>query len=535
MANKQLFQKTTVPVADTLNEAGGLAYALSPKHALAQYAVTGCLNATFYAEAQTQLDQVLALCGEIEPAFIAKTAIYARRQGYMKDMPALLTVWLAAHGAPYLPMVFKQVIDNGKMLRNFVQILRSGAVGRQSLGSLPKRLVQDWLSSRSPAQLIAASIGQNPSLADVIKMVHPKPADKAREALYAYLIAKPCEASLLPLALQDYLAFKAGQRVEVPDLPFQLLTALDLTSQQWVGIACQAPWQMTRMNLNTFARHGVFKVGGMSQRIAERLRDPALIAKARVFPYQLLSAYYHCADGVPGVVRDALREAMELSLANVPKVDGKIVVLVDVSGSMQAPVTGYRKGASSTVRCVDVAALFASAILAKNPQAEVWPFDTRVHNAKIKQQDGVLYNAAKLAKFGGGGTDCSMPLLELNARKAKADLVVFVSDNESWLDTAQRSYWRQGATQVLKEWTRFKARNPQARLACIDIQPYRTVQAPERDGILNIGGFSDAVFRIIATYAQGRLDAGHWVGQIEAVALDNDPIPGPSPSQREGR
>ena len=519
MANKNLFQKTVLPPADAINEAGGLAYRLPPKQALAQYAATGCLNATFYATAQTQLDQVLKLCAQIEPEFIAKTAIYTRRQSYMKDMPALLTAWLASHGAPYLPVVFEQVIDNGKMLRNFVQILRSGAVGRQSLGSLPKRLAQDWLNSRSAAQLIATSVGQDPSIADVIKMVHPKPVDKAREALYAYLIGKPCEASLLPLELQDYLAFKAGQRAEVPNVPFQMLTALDLTPQQWVGIACQAPWQMTRMNLNTFARHGVFKVGGMTQRIAERLRDPALIAKARVFPYQLLSAYYQCADGVPGAAREALRDAMEVSLANVPKVDGKVFVLVDVSGSMQSPVTGYRKGATSTVRCVDVAALFASAILAQNPRAEVWPFDTRVHNAKIKRQDGVLHNAARLAKFGGGGTNCSMPLIELNARKEKADLVVFVSDNESWVDTQNRGYWRQGATQVLKEWTRFKARNPRARLACIDIQPYRTVQAPERDDILNIGGFSDAVFQIIAAYAQGRLDAEHWVGQIEAVEL----------------
>ena len=161
MANKNLFQKNTLPAADAINEAGGLAYKLPPKQALAQYAVTGCLNATFYAQAQTQLDQVLALCAQVEPEFVAKTAIYARQHGYMKDMPALLTAWLATHGAPYLPQVFGQVIDNGKMLRNFVQILRSGAVGRQSLGSLPKRLVQDWLNSRSAAQLIAASVGQD--------------------------------------------------------------------------------------------------------------------------------------------------------------------------------------------------------------------------------------------------------------------------------------------------------------------------------------------------------------------------------------
>ena len=51
MANKTLFAslKSLLPRADARNEAGGLAYQLPPKHALAQLAATGCFNGTFYA------------------------------------------------------------------------------------------------------------------------------------------------------------------------------------------------------------------------------------------------------------------------------------------------------------------------------------------------------------------------------------------------------------------------------------------------------------------------------------------------------
>ena len=70
-----------------------------------------------------------------------------------------------------------------------------------------------------------------------------------------------------------------------------MLTALPLSNSDWAAIASRAPWQMTRMNLNTFARHGVFKQKGMTARIAKRLRHPEAIAKARVFPYQLMVAY----------------------------------------------------------------------------------------------------------------------------------------------------------------------------------------------------------------------------------------------------
>jgi 60 kDa SS-A/Ro ribonucleoprotein len=71
----------------------------------------------------------------------------------------------------------------------------------------------------------------------------------------------------------------------------------------------------------------------------------------------------------------------------------------------------------------------------------------------------------------------------------------------------------------MKQWAGFKRRNPRARMACIDIQPYGTVQAKERPDILNVGGFSDQVFDLIAEFAAGRLSDDHWTGVIEAVEL----------------
>jgi 60 kDa SS-A/Ro ribonucleoprotein len=54
---------------------------------------------------------------------------------------------------------------------------------------------------------------------------------------------------------------------------------------------------------------------------------------------------------------------------------------------------------------------------------------------------------------------------------------------------------------------------------CIDITPYGTVQAQEATDVLNVGGFSDAVFDIAAAFAAGQLQSDHWVGEIEAIAL----------------
>ncbi|MCA8912789.1 MAG: RNA-binding protein, partial [Planctomycetes bacterium] len=262
MANKTLFKGTRGKLlrnSDTRNRAGGRAYAFDGKHALAQYVATGCLSNTFYADAGEQLGDVLAFAFKADAGFVAKAAVYAREQAHMKDTPALLAAVLATRDVALLRKVFMRVVDNGRMLRNFVQILRSGVTGRKSLGTAPKRLVLDWLAQRDDAQLLADSVGNDPSLADVIKMVHPKPADAARAALYAYLIGRDHDAALLPAVVRQYEAFKRGDTLDVPGVPFQLLTSLPLGPQDWVEIAKRAKWQMTRMNLNTFARHGVFE------------------------------------------------------------------------------------------------------------------------------------------------------------------------------------------------------------------------------------------------------------------------------------
>src|SRR5207253_8609536 len=166
MANKNLFQSIVgklLPATDAINEERAPAYALSAKHALAQYAATGCMNHTFYASAEEQLAKVLELCAEVDAEFIAKTAIFCREQGYMKDVPALLCAVLSVRDRALLAAVFPRVVDSGKMLRNFVQIVRSGVVGRKSLGTQPKRLVRGWFEARDVETIFTASVGQSPS------------------------------------------------------------------------------------------------------------------------------------------------------------------------------------------------------------------------------------------------------------------------------------------------------------------------------------------------------------------------------------
>jgi len=120
--------------------------------------------------------------------------------------------------------------------------------------------------------------------------------------------------------------------------------------------------------------------------------------------------------------------------------------------------------------------------------------------------------ATQLAKLGGGGTQCELPLAEMNKRGLKPDIVIFVSDNESWA-----GHYYSNTTNMMAEWAKLKKRAPQAKLVCIDIAAMSTAQATSAPDRLNVGGFSDSVFDVVAEFLSGNVK--NWVAKIEALAL----------------
>lgn len=521
--NKNLFQSNpgNVKDADTTNEAGGRAYQLSDKEALCQYVLTGTLNNTFYTRAEDQLKTLIELCGKVEYEFIAKLAIYARQNGRMKDTPAFLIAYLAAGAksdivrAALFQQAFPRVIDNAKMLRNFMTVIRSGALGRKSFGSMPKRLINNFLNGMSDERLFNSNIGNEPSLPDIIKMTHPKAPNKERNTLYAYLIGKEPrieKGELFGLA-RDYEAFKSDLTKELPPVPFLMLTALPLSDEHYKTLALRCTWDQLRQNLNNFARHNVFNDKEVVQKLAAKLSNPEEVRRARVFPYQLFTTFYHADESLPIEIKMAIQDAAEVALENTPKIEGDIEICLDVSGSMSNPATGHRGTATSKMSFVQVGAMFAAAIIRKNALAKITPFDTAVRNIAINPKDSVATNAEKLA-IHGGGTDCGCALAYLNAGNRKADAVMFISDNQSWVQSSQT---RSNETPMMREWQRFKERNPKAKLVNLDIAPYGTSQAQNDKDILQVGGFSDAVFDVVADFLNGK--TSNMVEVVDKVAL----------------
>ena len=142
------------------------------------------------------------------------------------------------------------------------------------------------------------------------------------------------------------------------------------------------------------------------------------------------------------------------------------------------------------------------------------PFEYITLDIDLNPYDPILENAQNLASIGGGGTNCSAPLARLVNQKAVVDTVIMISDNESWVDMH-----RHGATETMVQWEKLKRLNPNAKLICIDIQPYSTTQAKQQQDILNIGGFSDVIFDVIAQFANETTDLSYWIEKINSIKI----------------
>ncbi|MHA2063396.1 MAG: vWA domain-containing protein [Candidatus Thorarchaeota archaeon] len=546
MSNKTLFKQRgvqkRVPKEDARNEAGGGAYKFSDKHALAQYVVTGTFNNTYYVSAKEHLKNVEQLAANCDSQFLADLAVYGREVAKMKDTPAyLLAVLVARQEHALVRKIFHRVCNNSKMLLNFVQIIRSGAVGRRSFGTGPKRLIQEWIKGRSPKALYTSSIGHaNPSLADVIRMARPRPQSVADQTMYTYLIGQDrqrdgefvFDRDTLPEDLKILEDLRAGKTDKIPDINFQVLSGLDLSAKQWRQIGSNMPWNTLRMNLNQLARKGAFKGStAFTKEVVDKLGDPDNVRKYNAFPYQLMTTFLNIDAEVPKKVALALQDAMEVATENVPSFPGKTAVCIDVSGSMGCAVTGGRRGSTSKTNCRQVASLFGACVLRQNEEAEVYAFDYAgyggysragkhqvvggIYDPQLNPRDSVMTNANKLAQFGGGGTDCSLPMRWFNQEKKMYDNVIYVSDNQSW-------YGSYGSGQgFMSAWVEFIHRNLGAKLVNIDITPASTTQSPEKHKeILNVGGFSDSIWLIVEQFLSRDMDAT-FIDVIENYGVDS--------------
>ena len=205
--------------------------------------------------------------------------------------------------------------------------------------------------------------------------------------------------------------------------------------------------------------------------VCEVLADPERVAESRQFPYRFWSAY----KNVPSLRwAVTLEKALELSVGNIPELPGRTLVLTDTSASMTAPVSGRSK-----VRHFEIAALFASALAGRSDEVELISFATDSEMIRFRKRQSVLRTIERVESRIGAVGHGTMLGRALQLWYDGHDRVVVFSD----MQTADQVPALAGTPVYVFNTGGYRV----------------TPLAVGRQGHYEIGGFSDAAFRLMAT------------------------------------
>lgn len=131
----------------------------------------------------------------------------------------------------------------------------------------------------------------------------------------------------------------------------------------------------------------------VAARVAARISDPAEVARSRQFPFRYLAAYRHAPSlrwSYP------LEQALGHSLANVPALGGRTLVLVDRSGSMFYS----RMSDRSELTRADAAAVFGTALALRAADADLVEFGSSSNRVTYREGESVLKVLGRFRNLG---------------------------------------------------------------------------------------------------------------------------------------
>ncbi|MEV7524100.1 TROVE domain-containing protein [Streptomyces sp. NPDC091371] len=229
-------------------------------------------------------------------------------------------------------------------------------------------------------------------------------------------------------------------------------------------------------NLRNFDQAGVSDA--VAAGVAAKISDPEVVARSRQFPFRYLAAYQHAPS-----LRWAypLERALGHSLANVPALPGRTLVLVDRSGSMWS-----RLSDRSELNRADAAAVFGAALALRAEDADLVQFGTNSAVVPYTRGESVL---KVLERFGDlGGTNTAQAVKE---HYRGHDRVLIVTDEQA----ASYGYGGDPTQQVPST----------VPVYTWNLAGYRVGHAPSGAGNRHtFGGLTDGAFRMVSLIEAGR-------------------------------
>ncbi|MFF5897376.1 TROVE domain-containing protein [Streptomyces argenteolus] len=490
--------------------AGGPAFVREPREELFLLAVGNLVSQqTFHESGQERDERYLRLVrahAVEDPAWTAGLLRWLRGEGSMRTASLVgAAAYVRARldagvsegpsNRSVIDSVLQRADEPGELLAHWLS-----AYGR-NVPQPVKRGVADAVrrlyTSRSLLKYDTASRAVR--FGDVLNLVHaaPDPAKPWQGALFRYALDRRHHPERAVPPVSDRLLTAHRTLTELPAERWRALVTgpggaerLAEAGMTWESVAgrlggpmdaavweavipSMGPMALVR-NLRNFDEAGVSDAA--AARVAERISDASEVARSRQFPFRYLAAHRHAPSARWA---DPLERALGHSLAAVPALPGRTLVLVDRSDSMFWDTVSER----SVLTRADAAAVFGAALALRAEQADLVQYGWSSAAVPFRPGEPVLEVLKRFRGLGGTYTTKA-----LRTHFDGHDRVLIVTDEQSAPPGPHAGDPVPAGTPV-HTW---------------NLAGYRPAHSPPGPHRYTFGGLTDAAFTMV-----GLLEAGH--------------------------
>lgn len=457
------FNQSAANTSKTINLAGGEAFTMTPELELVSALLTSFLEDKYYESGEKRQTRIEELVAKVDPLFAAKASIFARTEFGMRSVSHVVAAEIAnVKGQEWTKRYFDKVIFRPDDMLEILSIVYSQ--GKQETNPMRKGFARalERFDEYQLAKYRAA--GKTVSLVDVVNLVHPKNTEA---------IAKLVADELRNTGTFESKLSQAGQS---GDENAKAAAWGELVKSGKIG------YMALVRNLRNIINETDDEVVDAAVKL---LTNETRVKKSLLLPFRFLTAYEQLENNSnSSKVLSGLSDALDISFANVPKFDGKTLVVVDHSGSMGSGTTShFGKGA-----------MFGVA-LARSSGADLMHFGDEAEYLSFNKNDSTLtlmkwldsmnqgyYNNGK----GNVGHGTNFNAIFQKADKAY-DRIIIISDMQAW-----KGYYHPGAA-VGAYKTKYNA-NP--FIYSWDIAGYGSLELPENQ-VATLSGWSEKTFDLM--------------------------------------
>jgi 60 kDa SS-A/Ro ribonucleoprotein len=506
-----------------MNNAGGFSFVLDVFGVLRRFLILGTEGGTYYTSEQkltAENAKTVIEAVKVDGVKAVNMAVEVSDQGLAKSNdPAIFVLALAfAHGNEETKNLAEKSLPSicriGTHILTFVNYVNVLTGWNRRL----RRAVSAWYLGKKESNLEYQMVKyQNRSgftHHDVLHLCHARPVSDTQSALFYWAktgVLK--ESAEVGKVLEGYMKVHAN-KTDIP-LIVQTINSNGLTwemlpteclkdTRVWEALLPNLGYTALLRNLGRMSSLGMLdKFSDEQKIITGKLLDPEAISKSRIHPLAILigSKTYESGKGVKGSltwtpndkVVSALEDAFYAAFKNVEPTNRKMVLAIDVSGSM-----GWEGIAGTAIKPSEAAAAMALVTAKVETNYEILGFCEKLVDLKITEKDSLSSALAKTSKRTFGGTDCAAPMEWARSRKEK-DIHGFVvyTDNETWAGPIHPS-------QSLKAYR--QEYSPEAKLAVFGMTATKfTIADPQDLGMMDFIGLDPSAPQILSAFISGKI------------------------------